>query len=149
MKPRPSIPLFQIGESVTWTSTSNGVAKVKSGKIDQVVPVGWVPNLKFRFRPQGRNHTSFVVKTATGKLYWPIVKNLVSAVGKTPKRNTWLGPAEERFSPEKIVIDTKCPAKWAFVDMETGDIWVKREGTFRAVNPAELQKIKQKIQRLK
>lgn len=29
-------------------------------------------------------------------------------------------------SPERIAmtIDSKCPKKWAFVDMETGDIWV-------------------------
>ena len=25
-----------------------------------------------------------------------------------------------------LPIDTKCPKKWAFVDMETGDIWVHR-----------------------
>lgn len=25
----------------------------------------------------------------------------------------------------QLTIDTKCPGKWAFVDMETGDIWVK------------------------
>ena len=25
-----------------------------------------------------------------------------------------------------IKINTKCPQKWAFVDMETGDIWVHR-----------------------
>lgn len=26
----------------------------------------------------------------------------------------------------KMTIDSKCPKKWAFVDMETGDIWVHR-----------------------
>ena len=24
----------------------------------------------------------------------------------------------------QMIIDSKCPNKWAFVDMETGDIWV-------------------------
>ncbi len=24
----------------------------------------------------------------------------------------------------KMTIDTKCPKKWIFVDMETGDLWV-------------------------
>jgi len=26
----------------------------------------------------------------------------------------------------QMTIDSKCPKKWAFVDMETGDIWVHR-----------------------
>lgn len=26
----------------------------------------------------------------------------------------------------KMTIDSKCPKKWAFVDMETGDIWVHK-----------------------
>lgn len=26
----------------------------------------------------------------------------------------------------KMTIDSKCPRKWAFVDMETGDIWVHK-----------------------
>ena len=26
----------------------------------------------------------------------------------------------------KMTIDSKCPKKWAFVDMETGDIWVSK-----------------------
>lgn len=25
-----------------------------------------------------------------------------------------------------MTIDSKCPKKWAFVDMETGDVWVHR-----------------------
>ena len=26
----------------------------------------------------------------------------------------------------QMTIDSKCPKKWAFVDMETGDIWVHK-----------------------
>jgi len=26
----------------------------------------------------------------------------------------------------EMTIDSKCPKKWAFVDMETGDIWVHK-----------------------
>ena len=26
----------------------------------------------------------------------------------------------------KMTIDSKCPKKWAFVDLETGDVWVHK-----------------------
>jgi hypothetical protein len=31
-------------------------------------------------------------------------------------------------APERVpmTIDSKCPRKWAFIDMETGDIWVHK-----------------------
>ena len=30
----------------------------------------------------------------------------------------------EEETSVQMTIDSKCPRKWAFVDMETGDIWV-------------------------
>lgn len=30
----------------------------------------------------------------------------------------------ERDAPVTLTITTSCPAKWAFVDLETGSIWV-------------------------
>lgn len=35
----------------------------------------------------------------------------------------------------KMTIDSKCPKKWAFVDMETGDIWVHRSRQNQRVLP--------------
>ena len=32
----------------------------------------------------------------------------------------------EASSSVKMTIDSKCPKKWAFIDMETGDIWVHK-----------------------
>ena len=29
----------------------------------------------------------------------------------------------------RMTIDSKCPKKWAFVDMETGDVWVHKSRT--------------------
>lgn len=34
----------------------------------------------------------------------------------------------------KLTIDTKCPQKWAFVDMETGEIWVHKTRFFQKKN---------------
>jgi len=50
-----------------------------------------------------------------------------------------------------MTIDSKCPKKWAFVDLETGDIWVhksrlpkgnKRPYTFYNADLAALKMIK-------
>jgi hypothetical protein len=32
----------------------------------------------------------------------------------------------EEAKPVQMTIETKCPQKWAFVDMETGDVWVHK-----------------------
>jgi len=32
----------------------------------------------------------------------------------------------EEVASVKMTIDSKCPKKWAFVDMETGQIWVHK-----------------------
>ena len=50
-----------------------------------------------------------------------------------------------------MTIDSKCPRKWAFVDLETGDIWVhksrlpkgnRRPNTFYAADRSALTMIK-------
>lgn len=50
-----------------------------------------------------------------------------------------------------ITITSKCPQKWAFVDMETGDIWVhysrtpqarQYSGLFNAVDPEAIKSLK-------
>jgi hypothetical protein len=41
---------------------------------------------------------------------------------------------EELEKPVDLTISTKVPSKWAFVDMETGDIWVKVNGKYERPN---------------
>lgn len=40
----------------------------------------------------------------------------------------------EASAIETVSLETRCPAKWAFVDLETGDIWLhdKERGFVRA-----------------
>ena len=54
-----------------------------------------------------------------------------------------------------MTIDSKCPRKWAFVDMETGDIWVhksrlpkgnRRPHTFYAADVNALRMVKDIIE---
>jgi len=35
---------------------------------------------------------------------------------------------KENDESMKLTIDTKCPDKWLFVDLESGNVWHKREG---------------------
>jgi hypothetical protein len=35
---------------------------------------------------------------------------------------------DEQGKELKMTIASKCPAKWLFVDLETGDVWHHREG---------------------
>lgn len=75
---------FTVGDDVTWTSQSAGVAKSKTGIVEQVVPAGGYPDrerFESLYRGPGvglhRDHESYVVrvpgKTAKsqGKVYWP------------------------------------------------------------------------------
>jgi hypothetical protein len=49
-----------------------------------------------------------------------------------------------------MTISSQCPDKWLFVDLETGDVWHKREGKFdmgqgsfwRHATAKELQELK-------
>ena len=34
----------------------------------------------------------------------------------------------ELEKPVDITISTKVPSKWLFVDLETGDVWIKEDG---------------------
>lgn len=83
---------FQLGQQVAWTSQSAGVAKIKAGEIDEVVPAGKYPDrsrFEALYRGPGvglhRGHESYVVlvpgKTprSKGKLYWPRVTHLREA----------------------------------------------------------------------
>lgn len=78
------------GDRVTWTSQAGkGYEKKKLGPIVGSVKPGKFPNQRYgkaRFSNAeyerivsglGRNHRSFVIRDEkTGKLYWPLVKNL-------------------------------------------------------------------------
>ena len=51
-----------------------------------------------------------------------------------------------------MTIASKCPAKWLFVDLETGDVWHHREGTkendvtfWRRANTIEIKELFQKL----
>ena len=51
----------------------------------------------------------------------------------------------------QMTIDSKCPKKWAFVDMETGDIWVhksrlKRKGLNGVFYQADSEAIESLLQ---
>jgi hypothetical protein len=139
---------FQLGDEVSWSSTSAGFTKTKKGKIILVVPEGTIPFIRFRQKPaQGRNHTSYVVKTEKGKLYWPRVKSL-EPTQKPAQRKTWLGQKPELAAPIKIAIQTKCPGKWACLDMETGEVWIHTGTQFKKTNKEETHRIKTKLQEL-
>lgn len=40
-----------------------------------------------------------------------------------------------------MLIRTHCPAKWAFVDRETGDVWGHTGDDFRRMTPTELREL--------
>jgi len=63
------------------------------------------------------------------------------------------GKTVSQFNKEvKMTISSMCPDKWLFVDLETGDVWHRREdednqkkaiGHFwRSANPQELKALK-------
>lgn len=73
----------------------------------------------------------------------------------TPKpvktRKLQSGRVEWQYSREvPLTIKSMCPDKWLFVDLETGDVWRKRENEFdmksgcfwRHVNKKELKELK-------
>jgi hypothetical protein len=41
----------------------------------------------------------------------------------------------------KITVDTNCPAKWAFVDLETGELWGHDGTKLRHLSPAEAAEV--------
>lgn len=43
--------------------------------------------------------------------------------------------APEEAAPVAMAIESRCPGKWAFVDLETGDVWEWHGGEFRFRRP--------------
>lgn len=87
-----SILKFSQGDMVTWTSQAAGIAKAKTGVVEQVIaPKGMPDRERFIQLYKGpgmglpRDHESYAVrvpgKTAksAGKLYWPRVNALAHA----------------------------------------------------------------------
>ena len=69
------------------------------------------------------------------------------------KYRTLFNDQKVKEAPESVpmTIDSKCPGKWVFVDMETADIWVhksrfrngkKRPHTFYAADTKALSIVK-------
>lgn len=54
----------------------------------------------------------------------------------TPKRKLLSGRIVEEEAKEfEMAIRSKCPNKWLFVDLETGDIWHHRQGFLKGEYP--------------
>lgn len=84
--------IFQIGDTVIWTSQAGGNAKTKTGKVAAVVQesleVQYVfqavlQDKGFKLRDVSllpRNHESYLIQVGKSKrLYWPLVKYLKRA----------------------------------------------------------------------
>lgn len=76
---------FRIGQLVTWTSSSAGTAKKKTGVVERVCPPGHRPTdiLGEKCGLQ-RGHESYVVvvketKAHRPRRYWPIASKLEAA----------------------------------------------------------------------
>lgn len=52
---------------------------------------------------------------------------------------------EELEKPVDLIISTKVPSKWLFVDLETGDIWIKENGTFRRPKKSVISLLKKML----
>lgn len=55
-------------------------------------------------------------------------KSAASTQGRTRRLRDG-SSVPERDAPVNLTITTSCPAKWAFVDLETGSIWVDPDST--------------------
>lgn len=60
-------------------------------------------------------------------------KGIVSSF-RTLKSQREVGVLREQIT---ISIKTNCPGKWAFVDLETGDLWGHDGNEFKRLSPAE------------
>ena len=75
---------FNIGDTVTWWSSSNGSRTEKTGKVVAVIPLGVSPNGWGLDAPGcWRDHESYIVEVKVGKTarakpknYWPRVSAL-------------------------------------------------------------------------
>lgn len=69
-----------------------------------------------------------------------------------PKNKRQLQSGREVDSQDKelrMTISSKCPAKWLFVDLETGDVWHHREGHKEGEYPFWRQAKAKEIKELK
>lgn len=69
--------MFKVGDRVTWTSSSAGVTKTKTGVIEAVIPAG--QRAPGKNRGYSRNHESYTVRVRNqsgSRLYWPLVAHL-------------------------------------------------------------------------
>jgi hypothetical protein len=46
--------------------------------------------------------------------------------------------AVELPEPIELTVRTRCPGKWVFVDLETGDSWVTPDGSFIRPSPDDM-----------
>ncbi len=90
-----AVQVFEVGDAVKWTSTSNGSTIEKRGKVIQVIEPRANPHKQFdQLERQGyrsmwgggcpRDHQSYIVAVGQGEgkallIYWPRVRALVHA----------------------------------------------------------------------
>lgn len=53
------------------------------------------------------------------------------------KNRKLLSGREVKEEKEQIVIKSKCPEKWACIDLETGNCWIMENGRHREFNTVE------------
>ena len=80
--------MFNVGDTVVWSSSANASLKAKRGTVEAVIPPNGRPTPAQQKEAdaygQPRDHESYLVrvpgKTATskGKLYWPRVSALAA-----------------------------------------------------------------------
>ena len=80
---------FKIGDKVTWTSSSGGSTKTKTGVVEAVIRPGSLPSQEQRAEADAygmaRDYESYMVRVPSktgkgrGKLYWPIANKLKMA----------------------------------------------------------------------
>lgn len=135
--------MLKINDLVHWTSSSSGSTTTKRGVVEAIIKAGKRPTEAQRKEADAygaaRNHESYLIrvagKGAKGKLYWPRASLLKIASKDATFRN--LRPKGREVAELKeaipITLTTKCPAKWAMVDMETGQIWGHDGSGFRPI----------------
>lgn len=135
--------MFKLQEDVRWTSSSAGSTTTKVGFIEAVIAAGKVPTQSQRKEADAygaaRDHASYLVRVpgktpaSKGKLYWPRVSLLQSMDAAVVMRKLQGSGREVRALKEAtaITLNTRCPDKWAMVDLETGEVWAHDGATFQ------------------
>lgn len=127
---------FQVGDTVTWTSQAGGNVRTKTGKVEEVVPAGALPNrARFEqlFRSSGvgaaRAHMSYVVRVpgkttkAAGTVYWPRAASLQLLNEKEPQDHSEVGRGTQAFTflPKAISLPSGVVAKIELIPMPKPD----------------------------